>query len=89
MASPVAPLVLTPLGLMLMFVGLRMGRESPHVFRNGGSPRGGRGARYDPWMWQSFGSGSSSSSWGGGGFSSGSGSFGGGSSGGGGASGGW
>jgi len=86
-ASPVAPLVHAPVALLLFLLGRRAGRNNPGSFRGTG---GTRSSRYDPWMWQSFGSGSSGgSSWSGGGFSSDSGSFGGGSSGGGGASGSW
>lgn len=92
LAAPLAPLVHTPLAILLILVGLRARRSHPKWFRN--SRGGSSGADYDTWVWPSSGSNSSGSSWSGGGFSGGfggfdGGSFGGGSSGGGGASGSW
>lgn len=89
MASPVGPLFLTPLAVLVTIGGFRIGRAHGVGGRGGGGGWGGGASQ--PWTWQSFGdsSGWSSSSWSGGGFSADAGSFGGGSSGGGGASGGW
>lgn len=92
LAAPLAPLVHTPLAMILILLGLRAGRSHPKWFQNN---RGGTsGTGYDTWVWPSSGSSSSGSFWTGGGFSGGfggfgGGSFGGGSSGGGGASGSW
>lgn len=87
--APVAPLVHTPLGLALGWLGWKIGRKYPSGFR-GGSGLGGGWSSTDTWVFGGSNWGSSSgSSWSSGGFSSDWGGFGGGSSGGGGASGGW
>ena len=88
-AAPLAPIVHTPLGLLFIWLGLRVGRKHPGSFRGNRTGGGSSASPWSAWDWQSFGNASSGSSWSGGGFSSDAGSFGGGCSGGGGASGSW
>ena len=79
----IAPLVLVPLGIVMLVFGFRVGHSHPESFRGGGTYRSGRS-----WDWSTSGGGGGWS--GGGGFSGGGGGgFGGGSSGGGGAGGSW
>lgn len=92
MAAPLAPIVHTPLAIIMILLGLRAGRRNPKSFRIGGGST--NRSDVNTWTWPSSGSDSSGSFWSGGGFAGGSGgfgggSFGGGSSGGGGASGSW
>lgn len=86
MAAPLAPLIHTPLGLLMGFLGWRASSGSSR-----GTSRWTSGIPSPGWTWIDTSGGSwGSSDWSsGGGFSGGGGGFGGGSSGGGGASGGW
>lgn len=87
--APLAPIIHTCVGVVMCWLGWRLGSQSPKNFRSNGH----RSRQYsdDTWIWGASSGSSSGSSgdWSSGGFSSDSGSFGGGSSGGGGASGSW